>query len=160
MKNKWYQQSSVWLIILLPLAAVIAGISTVMIAHDNKVDLVAEDYYKTGKAINADLSKLNNALKSGITTRLVMDGDQGVISIASGDVPPNQALKISFYHATLSGRDFTTMLSADAAGHYRFTFPSEIQGKWAVRVEPFDSSWRVQNNVTFPITQVILDGKQ
>ncbi|MFO6422170.1 FixH family protein [Motilimonas sp. KMU-193] len=160
MKNKWYQQSSVWLIILLPMAAVIAGISTVMIAHDNKVDLVAEDYYKTGKAINADLSKLNNALNLGITVSLNMDGDNGTVAIASGDVPANKALKISFYHATLSGRDFTTMLSADASGNYRFTFPSQIEGKWAVRVEPFDASWRVQENVTFPITQVILDGKQ
>ncbi len=160
MKNKWYQHSSVWLIILLPLAAVIAGISTVMIAHDNKVDLVAEDYYKTGKAINADLSKLHHALNLGITVSLTMNGDSGIVSITSGDVAPNQALKISFYHATLSGRDFSSMLSADAAGNYRFTFPHQIEGKWAVRVEPFDASWRVQNNVTFPITQVILDGKQ
>nr|WP_238481471.1 FixH family protein [Motilimonas sp. E26] len=159
-KNKWYQQAPVWLIILLPLSAVIAGISTVIIAHNNKVDLVAEDHVKTGKAIHADLSKSEQAVKLGISLDLTLDGTSGLISFNGGQYQPGQVLKLSFYHATLAENDFNLMLSADASGVYRFDLDQAIDGKWATRIEPFDGSWRVQEDIEFPTGKVTLDGKQ
>lgn len=160
MKNKWFHQSPVWLIILLPLAAVIAGITTVIIAHDNKVDLVAEDYYKTGKAINADLSKLQTALDANITLHVSLQNEQGEIAFASGGENHQGALKLNLYHPTLAKQDISVMLTADSNGVYRFDLPKAVDGKWSVRVEPFDGSWRVQEDIVFPAQKALLDGKQ
>lgn len=159
MKHKWYQQGPVWLIILLPLSAVVAGISTAIIAHNNKVDLVAEDHVKTGKAFHPDMTKLQQAIDLGITLDLTINETNGTVHFNGGEFVASQVLKISFFHATLPDRDFNLMLSADAAGIYRFNLDNAIQGNWAVRIEPFDGSWRVQNNVQFPVGKVTLDGK-
>ncbi|MCF1439106.1 MAG: FixH family protein, partial [Shewanella sp.] len=48
----WYKQFWPWFLITLPLCAVIASLATMKIAVDNKDALVAEEYYKEGKAIN------------------------------------------------------------------------------------------------------------
>ncbi len=159
MKDKWYSQSTVWLIVLLPLAAVTAGITTFIIANNNKVELVAEDYYKKGKAINADLSKLDKAKELGITAALKFQGQDGIITIATGQTRPGQALKLSLFHTTLKDQDVDIILSADASGNYRFSMEKMLKGKWQVRLGPMDELWRIQEQVIFPTDGVILDGK-
>ena len=50
----------------LPFTAVVAGISTYIIANTNPDTLVVGDYYKTGKAINLEVAKVKAAQKLGM----------------------------------------------------------------------------------------------
>mgnify|MGYP003639778068 FL=1 len=62
----WYKQFWPWFLIILPMCAVIASLTTLKIALDNSDSLVAEDYYKQGKAINMDLRKIKYAQQIGM----------------------------------------------------------------------------------------------
>lgn len=64
LSKPWYRQFWPWFIIALPTAAVVGSITTAIIASQDGVNLVAEDYYKQGKEINQDLSKLTAPKRS------------------------------------------------------------------------------------------------
>jgi len=161
MPEPWYRQFWPWFLIVLPLCSMVGGITTLIIASSQPVSLVAEDYYKQGKAINADLSKLHAAVKANIRYRLLIDAQQGVLRPVSGAVQPGLPLRITFFHRTLAGRDFSRQLSADASGNYRFSLTPPLQGHWDVRVEPFSGAWRIQQAIAFPsATGALLDGEQ
>ncbi len=50
MNKPWYKQFWPWFLIILPLSVVVASITTFVVFSNNKVSLVAEDYYKKEKA--------------------------------------------------------------------------------------------------------------
>jgi uncharacterized protein len=60
-KKPWYKQFWPWFVIALPASSVVYSLTAVYIFSQNQVDLVAEDYYKKGKAINVDISRLRVA---------------------------------------------------------------------------------------------------
>ena len=51
----WYKYPWPWVLILLPLTAVLFGIMMFVLANTYRDDLVADDYYKDGMAINRRL---------------------------------------------------------------------------------------------------------
>jgi hypothetical protein len=53
----WHRQPWVWLLIALPMSAVIGGMVTLYIAVTTSDGLVVDDYYRRGKAINLDLAR-------------------------------------------------------------------------------------------------------
>ena len=61
MITPWYKQFWPWFLIALPASVVIGSFVTLGLFSKNAVSLVAEDYYKKGKGINIDLSKINAA---------------------------------------------------------------------------------------------------
>ncbi|WP_354624796.1 FixH family protein [Psychromonas sp. MME2] len=154
MNKIWFKQFWPWFLILLPMAAVVGGISTLIIANNNKPNMVADDYYIKGKAINSDLSQLKNAQRLNIKAEIQQVNDQIVISL--GGVKDNSSIYFSLFHSTLADQDITTLLTADAQGRYHFDTGSELKGKWLLRIEPFDKSWRLQQTVQLPATTINL----
>lgn len=153
-KKAWFKQFWPWFLILLPTAAVIAGISTVIIATSNKPDMVVDDYYTKGKAINRDLTLLENAQQRNISA-IITQTDQR-ISVHLTGVKDHSAIRFSLAHATLANRDISLLLSADANGDFHFDADRKLSGKWQLRIEPFDTSWRLQKTVILPISSISL----
>ncbi len=77
----WYRQPLVWMIIAIPLSAVIAGIYTFRLAVISDDGLVVDDYYRKGKEINLDLSRDKAALAHGLNADIRIDYQQGTISL-------------------------------------------------------------------------------
>lgn len=161
MKTSWYREPWAWFIFFFPALAVTGGIATYIIFNNNAPSMVSDDYYKDGKKINQDLSKYNEARNRNITFDLVLEDGIAIFNLISGDTPKNQAVKISFFHVTLEKYDLEQLATASADGKYRIPLPKDmIDGKWRVRIESFDSVWRVQEYVTFPSDVIIqLDGE-
>ncbi|WP_298943002.1 FixH family protein [uncultured Psychromonas sp.] len=153
-KKSWFKQFWPWFLIILPMAAVVAGISTFIIASDNKPDMVVDDYYKTGKAINADLSLLTNAKKLGLSAEVVQQADGLLIKMKG--LETNTSISFSLFHSTQSKRDKLSMLTADAEGNYHFETDQPLEGKWSLRLEPFDKKWRLEKKVIFPSEKITL----
>lgn len=151
----WYRQFWPWFIISLPLASVIAGVSTFIIANRQTLDLVAEDYYQQGKAINRDLGKQQAALAAGISARLTPQEGGLLLTLTGQDLQPNEALRLTLFHATLAARDTHFMLTADASGRYRFKPRPPLAGKWHLRIEPLDGRWRLQQSLQFPLSRTL-----
>ncbi|MFT6984584.1 MAG: hypothetical protein ACJAT7_000381 [Psychromonas sp.] len=157
MKNsnkKWFKQFWPWFLIILPLTAVIGGISTLIIASHNKPDMVVDDYYSKGKAINADFTLLKNAQSRNINA-LVTQIDNELIIHLNG-VKDSSSINLSLFHSTLANRDISLLLTADGKGDFHFSSDADLKGKWQLRIEPFDKSWRLQKTVTLPTTTLSL----
>jgi uncharacterized protein len=154
MNTSWYKEPWAWLVVLLPLAAVVASISTYIIANHEPDSLVIGDYYKKGKAINQDISKVKVAQKLGIKFSLKLTNQQLVLS-PSGIEKKFPLLNLNFYHPTQADKDFTLKLTQDALANFRTTLPQQITGKWRVTVTPFDQQWKIQQVIYLPQTTAI-----
>ncbi|MET2897350.1 FixH family protein [Vibrio rotiferianus] len=150
MVKPWYKQFWPWFLIILPLTVVVWTVVTVVVFANNSVSLVAEDYYKKGKGINIDISKMNVARDLGLNATISSDNNTVVISFNKGELPHFPALTATFTHRTLPDRDFTKLLTADAKGNYRLTPENSIQGPWFVELEPHNKEWMIQGRVEFP----------
>ena len=78
----WYRQFWPWFLIMLPASVVVASLSTWYIAHRHADDLVVDEYYKDGLAINRQLEKKQRAEAQGITASINVSGDQVLVTLA------------------------------------------------------------------------------
>ncbi|MFV0574722.1 MAG: FixH family protein [Vibrio sp.] len=159
MQTPWYKQFWPWFLIFLPMCAVVGSFVTLGIFTKNSIDLVSEDYYKEGKGINVDLTRIHVA-KGFKLNATVASSEQGVvIHLDKGKLDLYPALSVSFTHRTLPDRDFTQTVSSDANGNYRIRLDSELQGPWFIKLEPHNKEWQIQGKVSFPTTTptVLLD---
>lgn len=151
MVKPWYKQFWPWFLIALPATVVIWTIMTVIVFTQNSVDLVTEDYYKKGKGINVDISKVNIAKELGLSASLNEKGNSVIITLDKGKLDHFPAISAMFVHRTLPDRDFTQLLTADARGNYTLTLDHHLEGPWFIELTPHDSEWLVQGRMNFPI---------
>ncbi|QSX31664.1 FixH family protein [Shewanella cyperi] len=145
-QQAWYKQFWPWFLIFLPLCAVIGSFTTLKIAMDNSDALVADDYYKQGKAINQDLSKIQYAKQLGMQFSVEFQDNQLLI-VQHGGPAYDAALNVAFYHPTLAERDFNLIATQDATHTYRIVPTVPMAGNWEVRLESFDNKWRLQKRL-------------
>ena len=145
----WYKQFWPWVLIILPLCAVVASVSTLFIAIANKPDMVVEHYYKKGKAINVDLTRLDNAYKLALKFELAVTENTIVLTQRYGE-PQNAALRLRFIHRTQKAKDFDMLMTSDASGLYKAALNKPIDGKWTIQLESFNASRRIQTVDIFP----------
>jgi len=153
MKNNnksWFKQFWPWFLIGLPMVAVVGSISLVFTAIDHQPDMVVDDYYSKGKAINNDFALINRAKELDI--HAAVQQTESALLVRLEGVKSNASISFSLYHSTLASRDIVTMLTADAKGEYRFESEQDLSGKWTLRIEPFDKAWRLQKTITLPRT--------
>ncbi|MGF1741435.1 FixH family protein [Vibrio profundum] len=151
MIKPWYQQFWPWFLIILPLTVVIWTIATVIIFSQHSVSLVTDDYYKKGKSINQDLSKLKVAKQLGIAISMTASGKELTLQLHQGQLAHYPAIKVLFAHRTLPDRDFSQLLTSSANGQYRVKLDNELKGPWFIEVSPYDKAWKLQGKINFPI---------
>ncbi|MGY0616086.1 FixH family protein [Vibrio sp. FJH11] len=156
MVKPWYKQFWPWFLIILPLTVISWTIVTVVVFSNNSVSLVAEDYYKKGKGINVDISKMNVARDLSLNANISSESNTVVIHFNKGELAHYPALTATFTHRTLPDRDFSKLVTADASGNYRLTLDHEIMGPWFVELQPHDQKWMIQGKVEFPSTDTVL----
>jgi len=148
-KSNWYREPYVWLIISFPLAAVIGGIITLMIAIKSDDGLVVDDYYKQGLEINKLIARDETAVQYDIEARLQLsEQDEQFRIFLSGNhdfVSPKE-IQVNFLHATRSGFDKILNLSNTDTNFYTGILPPLIPGKWHIQIEADD--WRVLETIS------------
>jgi hypothetical protein len=146
----WYKQFWPWFLIAIPLSSVMVGSQVIRLAYDGTNSLVADDYYKEGRAINERLDKIEKAIALNIKTTLDVQTGFIALEFITGAPATGEALKLEFFHVTQEFKDFSVLLTRDAAGIYRNNEEYPITGKWRLRLIPLDGSWKVQTKVTLP----------
>jgi hypothetical protein len=142
----WYRQFWPWFLILLPASVVVAGITTLVIANRHADDLVVDEYYKDGLAINRQLEKKQRADASGISATLQFQ-DDSVDVFTTGQVEAT-TLALLLSHPLESDRDFKMMLVRVAPGHYRGNLPAPVAPRWHWTLElPQAEGWRLDGSV-------------
>ena len=154
MNTPWYKEPWAWLVFFLPFSAVVAGIATLIIANTNPDSLVASDYYKKGKAINLELSKIKQAQKLGMKFQLKLSDNELVI-VPAGIEKNYPVLHVNFFHPTLERNDIKLVLTPNGNGNFRHRFEQPLSGKWQVNLSSFGDEWKIQNTVTLPQSNFI-----
>ncbi|GAA0852149.1 FixH family protein [Aliiglaciecola litoralis] len=115
--------------------------------------LVIDDYYKEGRGINLELTKVQEAKALNIKTLLKVDGNRISLEFLSGSPKTGEALQLFFYHPTLEKMDFSALLTQDANGMFRTTLDSPISGKWTVTLTPMTHNWKIVQQIQLPRKQ-------
>ena len=104
-KQPWYRHPWVWLLIAVPLAAVIGGIITIYLAVTTSDGLVVDDYYRQGKAINRILARDRAAAEHGLEAHIALDAanNRVTVQLAARDADMPDALTLAFLHPTTQG---------------------------------------------------------
>lgn len=151
-KSKWYREPMVWLVIAIPLSAVIVGIAMMSISIITFDGLVEDDYYKKGIDINEVLARDEFALEQGIKAQVQIDAETGIVVVSlsnSGDYVFPDDLGLALLHPTQSKKDVKLLLSKGPDGRYYSELLKPLSdGRWYFRVS--EANWRLQKLIDWP----------
>lgn len=144
----WYRHPFLWLAILLPATAVIAGLITLYIAIVNADDPVVDEWYKEGKAINRSAEQEQMAERLGISLELSQVG-AGVQArlLSSTAIPMPQTITVALRHPTLADRDVVIELVNQQDNQYRGDGLLPEDGRRNVTVTAAGNHWRLYQTV-------------
>jgi hypothetical protein len=144
----WYRQFWPWFLIALPGSVVIAGLATLYIANRYADDLVVQDYYKDGLAINAQLEKRARAEALGVQATLLLTREQVQVRLDSAGAAEPEVLTLRLSHPLEADRDFRLDLARVAPTLYVASLPAPAGRNWHWRLEPQDGGWRVDGSLS------------
>ncbi|WP_105213554.1 FixH family protein [Pseudoalteromonas sp. T1lg22] len=152
----WYKQFWPWFLLFFPLTTIIACIGLITMAVGNGPDMVVDDYYKKGKAINLELTKFDKAKALYLHGDLQFTDERISFAFTKGDDSKVAALNIGLYHRTLSDKDVSFRLTQNAHGQFTTLLDKPIeQGAYTVFITPFDDSWKLKENIQLPQADTI-----
>ncbi|MFT4928690.1 MAG: hypothetical protein ACI8WB_004810 [Phenylobacterium sp.] len=170
LNNKpWYQHKMVWLVIGLPLTSVIVGIAFVITAVRGGDDVVKDNYYKEGKAINRQFEEDEQAQQQAISAVVNFDPQTQKMRMTLMSVSP-PFIRFSLFHTAKQAYDLSGALAkvSDAVdgkgGIYQYQFTQEqatrLNGQWYLEIKGDDGQgnniWRLRARVILPTNQAIV----
>lgn len=151
-KTAWWQEPMVWLLIILPLSAVIGGALTIWVAANNADSLVSEAHVKEGLAVR----QIGHAdqLAESLAMAANLNAEPGQLSIQlEGNLAtwPGELI-LTMSHPADSRQDI--VLTVGHAGHDRYiaNYASIPAGKRLLELTPADRTWRITGTWQAPFT--------
>ena len=150
----WYKQLWPWILIAIPVITALKAVHTIIIMQQHSPDLVVDDYYKAGKAINMQLAKYREAALRNLDAHVLVAGNRAVVRFAENTVLEG-SVHLDFYHPTIAERDFA--LDAERSGEllYVATLPITPSGKWQLVVSDASKEWKLRTTLQLPATAEI-----
>jgi uncharacterized protein len=146
----WYAHRWPWLLMLGPVAVILAGIYTTMIAFAAQDALVVDDYYKQGKAINMDLRRDRVAADMRLEMDMSYDAAKGVVNGSLNGLQKNEAILLSLVHSTQPEKDIKLRVQPDSQGRFSATLPMLDIARWQILVENEQRDWRLLGSWNWP----------
>ena len=140
----WYREPWPWFLALGPAIVVVAGAVTTTLAITTSDGLVSDDYYKQGLAINRTLAREERASDLQVTARVQFNEERQRVRVwlTAGAVPP-KTLRLALFHGARASDDQAIVLGAIAPGLYEGTLRQPGAGKWQLRLEDGEGTWRI-----------------
>ena len=158
-KPPWYRQPLVWMLIAIPLSAVLAGMVTIFLAFTTDDGLVVDDYYKQGLAINRRIARDQTAARLQLAADIEIDTSSGFIKLVFdkgllANYP--QTLALGLRHATQQQQDNVITLQHGIDNQYVGVVSQEASrgirtGVWHVELsrakDGGTDAWRLSRRV-------------
>lgn len=166
----WYRQFWPWFLIALPATVVVAGFFTLYLAIKYSDDLVSDNYYRDGLAINQQLTQDLRATELALSARLDFNsGSDDAIEVLALTLKSEletfvmpALLKLYLLHPTDASEDHVIQLLAAGAGRYRGQLPALPTQRVYLRLIPAvssqelaqqtslqDAAWRLAGDIDF-----------
>ncbi len=151
--SRWYQEPWVWLVLGVPIIAIVSSIYLATLAFDGADKVIAPDYYKRGLAINKDIRRDITAQERQLAADFQVDAVTQAITLrlaGKGAMPPSLSLDI--FRAVGNGAEEIVLkatLVEAGPGLYRGKLPLADERKgaepalWQVNLEASD--WRLSS---------------
>lgn len=149
--TRWYREPFVWLLIALPLAAVVGSFVSLGLAISTDDGLVEDDYYRRGKEINRVLARDRAAAQLGLEGTVELDAARHELKLnldAREDMNLPEQIEVRFLHATRAGLDKDVILPRVSGAAYRAPLPELAPGHWNVQLAAQD--WRLVGSLAVP----------
>lgn len=151
-KTRWHKEPMVWLLIALPLSAVIGGALTIWLAAHNADPLVSDDYYKVGMAPLQRTERDVKATALGLSAELQSQGGSLHVRLAGNLASPPQGLTLVLAHPSDATADVHLFLMPAAPGTYQGPLPDLPAGKRRLILEPTTGEWRLTGEWQAPFS--------
>jgi len=148
----WYSHIWPWLLMLGPIAVILAGGYTSWLAFTRQDAMVVGDYYKQGKAINQDLRRDRKATDLAMQSRLQYDAASGQLLgfVSSHGEPYLGKIYIRLVHSTLPEKDINIDAQLDQHGKFSAALPLLEMARWQILVENANREWRLNGTWSWP----------
>lgn len=151
-KTPWWSEPMVWLIIALPLAAVIGGITTVMIAYRNADTPAMGDYTKVGKGFEMVVDRDRKAAELAVAGTLQAEPGRLTLRLEGHFASAPENLILTLAHPTDAAMDSVLQLNRVGGNEYAASYASIPAGKRYLELSPSDRTWRVTGQWQAPFT--------
>jgi hypothetical protein len=142
----WYRQFWPWFLILLPASVVVASLYTMYLASSGADDLVVDDCYKDGLAINRQLEKKERGEALGVSAALAFSDELVTVQV-TGPVDVAR-LSLLMSHPLEADRDFSVELIRTGPGVYRGALTDAVAPRWHWTLESTGpEAWRLDGSV-------------
>ncbi len=152
----WYKYWAVWLIIVLPLTAIVASGVTVYIAiiyHQAPAD---KSYYKEGFTQKEITIYSDKAKQMKLEATLLIDGNIGEVTF--NQKLNDKSLDIKFQHPILEKKDFKIKALELSGNTYSFVFPKvDIKANdWVIFINSDKNKWQLKSRLKKGIKTLLL----
>lgn len=149
----WYKEPWPWLLMSLPISAVVAGLATWALASRSDDGLVAQDYYKKGLTINRVLARQERAAQLGLSASLQQSGDRLVLRLESNrELAAAAQLHLSLVNPARAGLDRQVVLKREGAV-YVAALESVRSGRWNIKLEDEGGVWQLFAEASLPLLE-------
>ena len=172
----WYRQFWPWFLIALPATVVVAGFFTLYLAIKYSDDLVSDNYYRDGLAINQQFTQDIHATELVLSARLDFNsGSDDAIKVLALELKSEHEtfvmpaeLKLYLLHPTDASADHVIKLIAAGDGRYRGQLPALPTQRVFLRLIPAalndnvsqqsalqGAAWRLTGEIDFTSSQSV-----
>lgn len=151
----WYRQFWPWFLIAIPAISMVAGITMIVVSLKGADQMVIDDYYKEGLAINENLALDEYASERGLGATVRFDLETGEVFVESlrGDYDWPDTLQLRLLHPMAQELDQTVILARGYSG-YRGDLNSSPRHRFYLRLSPTESGqdaglWRLNGEIDF-----------
>lgn len=148
----WYKHFWPWLVLFFPTVAVVAGITTVIIAVKTDDGLVENEYYKKGLLINFSKELDQNARDMGLSGYARFDSSAKELYLLIDETQSGATLSdlvVTLKHATRADMDQSITIERLSEKEFKGELDILSPGKWNVVVESAEE-WRLIGTVVYP----------
>lgn len=150
-QKPWYRHFWPWFIIAVPFTSMVLGVTMIYLALHSSNDLVKEDYYKEGLAINVELGKRRIAKEMNVQAVMTVDDLTGEVLLKTENTEAD-SLSLVFTHAAYSEKDFNLNAVKIAPGEYRAHLERPLTEIWNVYLESAEG-WQMTGRINGNISQ-------
>jgi hypothetical protein len=146
----WKREPLVWLLIGIPLSAVIMGFIMLTLAIHSWSGLVVDDYYRKGKQINRVLARDKLAWELGLAAsfRTLESGRIEIRFDPDVSVIPGERFEFKLVHATRPGLDRDIYFDNHKLRLLEAELPIPGPGRWNLFLQTED--WRLTGSLQYP----------
>jgi hypothetical protein len=143
-RRPWHREPFMWLVVSIPLLTVVAGLSTVVIAHRNKDPIVSDNLRKEGLSIQHDPARDLAAARIGASAHVVVDAEHLTVKVtlSQGEAPATLVALLS--HSSRPDFDRLVPMTRLADGSYGAQIAALPIGHWYIELSPGDRGWRLR----------------